>query len=387
MFGLNKFQPQRTLTQEPSIFLRLRVTVAFSIISLWIIYACFLLVQIITDRPVIDVDTYTDCGREDGALYIISGGGEEPKTIYCYLFSGNGTLFYGNTTGGIWKIGIFYTMIDAGLSNSTINEVANIVAQLYDPNSNTWKHNIKMRNKLEEAVYKDTKLQGSNFAGLKNYSTIVKFKQNTYRSISQRDIKSYFGLSATYEETIILPSTVTYYPLKENAEFVGKKFSGFISMNVESYIHEVYTERRLRTVLNSLGVAGGIIGFFAAFYCFLFGDKKIKPWGFVHRIFSSQLEKSTDDKLTSSLLSEYNDKQVKNHERRLMYLEGLISDYIINTCSLEKVKKKLIDEENLYEKSDGCFLEIPTSDQELFGNSTAYKELIQNFKIANRYKP
>ncbi|CAG8614826.1 12524_t:CDS:2 [Ambispora gerdemannii] len=376
MFPFNKFQPQRTLTQEPSFFLLLRVIIAFSVILLWLTYVYFLVVQILTDHPVIELayrfeelieapdmeicaegtmlefrdclieypddrsHTYTNCAREDGTLYITQGE-YQTDNMYCYLFSGNGTLFYGNTTDGIWKIVIYYTMIDINYEDSDINEIASIDAQLLDPNSNSWEDNLKVRNKLDEAVIKDINLQGSAFAGLNNYSTIIKFKQNTYRSIAQNDLKSYFGFAGQYDETIIMPSTITYHPLKRNPKFNKKRFSGDLSIEVATYIHEIYTERRIRTLLNSLGVAGGIIGFFAAFYYFLFGDKRIKPWGFMHRIFSSQIEQSTNDKLVLS-----SDEQAETYERRLIYLEGLISDFILNTQPLKKVKKTLVGEEN-----------------------------------------
>ncbi|CAG8723866.1 36535_t:CDS:10, partial [Racocetra persica] len=43
------------------------------------------------------------------------------------------------------------------------------------------------------------------------------------------------------------------------------------------------TEERSKTILNLLGVAGGIWGVIAAFYILLFGPGLISPWGFVQR--------------------------------------------------------------------------------------------------------
>ncbi|CAG8672439.1 5374_t:CDS:2, partial [Ambispora gerdemannii] len=91
----------------------------------------------------------------------------------------------------IWKIGTFYTMVDVVFVDNNINDIVSF-----------------------EVVYKDTVLQVT------------------------------LDLSAQHEETVTLPSTITYFPLKENPEFVEKIFSVYISIEVETYIHEIYTERR-----------------------------------------------------------------------------------------------------------------------------------------------
>ncbi|CAG8643649.1 11707_t:CDS:2, partial [Dentiscutata heterogama] len=48
-------------------------------------------------------------------------------------------------------------------------------------------------------------------------------------------------------------------------------------------IVKIETEQRNKTVLNLLGILGGIWSAMAAFYAFLFGLGLISPWGFIHR--------------------------------------------------------------------------------------------------------
>ncbi|CAG8609053.1 7299_t:CDS:2 [Ambispora leptoticha] len=294
-------------------------------------------------------DIIEDCVRGNGVPYIIPGADPTDGGSYCYLFSAN-ELFYGNITGGIWRTGIFYTISNISAAEKGINEIPSIDLQLYDPKRDLlWDPNAKVRNKLDEEVLKDMHLQDSSISALINHSTVIRFQKNTYKSIARNDIKSYIGISADYEDTITFPCIITSFPLKENHQFLNKSFSGFISIDVETYMHEINIERRLRTVLNSLGVAG----IFTTFYYFLFGDKKIKPWGFMHQVFRSELEQLTTYKPVSSLNFEAlnsmfsSDNKFEDYDKRFAYLEGLLSDYIINTQPLEVVQDKILINEDM----------------------------------------
>ncbi|CAG8653173.1 6071_t:CDS:2 [Ambispora gerdemannii] len=374
-----RFRPQRTLAQEPTLFHSLRVIVAFFIVLQWVTYVGFLLTQIFTDKPVIEIrypfeekieapdielcgsnselkfyscvltyynnskSVHEGCFRNDGTNYIVRGERPQGTTAYCHLFSGKHNVWFGNTTNSVRKIGIYYKILNISATEGSSMNIANIAIQLIDPNRNLiWDKSVKIRNQIDEVVYKDMKWQGNNFAGLANYSTVVNFKKQTYLSISPSDVKSYFGLRGVYDETVTIPSIVKYYPLNNNPEFKNQNYSGYIAINIETFFHEIHTEKRVRTVLNSFGVIGGAFGVAVGLYYFLFGDRKIHPWGIMHCLVKSGLKEFANYRNfpmvspiemenTPFLSSKYDsDRQFIHLETRIKYLEGLMGDYLID---------------------------------------------------------
>ncbi|RIB28162.1 hypothetical protein C2G38_2060007 [Gigaspora rosea] len=106
------------------------------------------------------------------------------------------------------------------------------------------------------------------------------------------------------------------------------------------------TEQRSKTVLNVLGVIGGIWSFVVAFYIFLFGPGLISPWGFVQsKLFKSRYKKDvlpfvyepdTADDFNTSI-----QKRLNNLEKRIEFYDRFIfDDPLLNFIKQESQPEK-----------------------------------------------
>ncbi|CAG8534356.1 30098_t:CDS:10 [Gigaspora margarita] len=182
------------------------------------------------------------------------------------------------------------------------------------------------------------------------------------------DLLSYFGkptyIKQPYIDTNmqIVPYTATSYNTSDNPiEIINRNGTFYATLQFtpnSNPIVKIETEQRNKTVLNLLGILGGIWSAMAAFYVFLFGLGLISPWGFVHksRPFKDQYKKNLlmttmdlqFDKLdeiekysTEKYENSSSQKRLDDLEKQVEHLKKLNQFYIeciIDTSFLNSIK-------------------------------------------------
>ncbi|KAF0495062.1 hypothetical protein F8M41_021211 [Gigaspora margarita] len=144
----------------------------------------------------------------------------------------------------------------------------------------------------------------------------------------------------------------TFPLLNDTAEFPN--LLAKIIIEPQSFITQVETEKRTKTVLNSLGLIGGAWGFAATIYAILFGANAIKPWGLTQK-YGFKINKSVQTKLKNTLEiipfvnHPKTTNNLNNHElkRRLDSLQLFLTEYVVDVQYLEKIYKANINEKGL----------------------------------------
>ncbi|KAG9305824.1 hypothetical protein G9A89_001113 [Geosiphon pyriformis] len=95
---------------------------------------------------------------------------------------------------------------------------------------------------LDRAQFESLRLQDNNFAVTRNYSTMIKFKQLTFKTIRKRNIAEIFGLQPEYDDTISFPASGQLLPLHTNPNFTAE--DSYFSFGVGSYSHRVEKQKR-----------------------------------------------------------------------------------------------------------------------------------------------
>ncbi|CAG8482935.1 2932_t:CDS:2 [Gigaspora margarita] len=181
--------------------------------------------------------------------------------------------------------------------------------------------------------------------------------RNTYRIKIKRRLKE-----------VMMPSWKNYFgfPVHEKLYYITSTSETLPSLNVtgistpaaaiilepESFITQVESDQRTKTVLSSLGLIGGAWGIITSFYAFLFGNDTISPWGIVQK-YCLRSNDSVQEKfknnfnivpLVSHLRADSNNKtSIQILQKRLEVLQLFLSEYAINLNHLEKIQKKSND--------------------------------------------
>ncbi|KAF0501057.1 hypothetical protein F8M41_020170 [Gigaspora margarita] len=145
------------------------------------------------------------------------------------------------------------------------------------------------------------------------------------------DALSYFGrqkyLKMPYLDSHMSTVSTANSDLRTNNSY----FAILRLMTSPPFIVTEETEERSKTILNVLGIIGGIWSGVAAFYIFLFGPGLISPWGFVQtRLFKSHYKKDAlpfvyePDNTDDSNISIQN--KLNNLEKRIEFYDRFIFD-------------------------------------------------------------
>ncbi|CAG8612361.1 11522_t:CDS:2 [Ambispora gerdemannii] len=355
-------------------------------IMTYITYVAYLFYQVATDNPTIELSaermtkievpdieicgygsdlritkcafTFTDwtsinlvnCSNE-GFLYVYPSSLNNPKNInYCYLFTGNKTLWFTskNATSKdkkIFQIEFYFKILNFTGAEALSISVPTIAVQILDPDSNIlWKK--KTKSKMANGMAEEITLQENNFAGIANYSTSVRFRRNTYREILDSDFASRIGFKPNYENITILTSTAQYFPLHLNPNFTESTESGHFCVRPGSYLNRVQSEKRVRTLLGVLGLAGGAFSAVCTILILLFGDRKFRPLGIVHRVARSEVDEivATNDLplITSFAKNQFlpDPERIVRCENRIQELEALLTNYFFDVTPLTYLRDK-----------------------------------------------
>ncbi|CAG8505990.1 18830_t:CDS:2 [Gigaspora margarita] len=295
------FKKNRT-TEPKSVFVfRLVANLLLSIIL--VLYTVFLILEIYNDQPVI-VDSVIetnflpvpDSGTSEynkECMKYVKQPSESTSSEYNGGFQGTDDLTFSTSSNrGLSSIGIMI------YGDTTSNSAMNL---------STYK--IKISRNVKEIIRKNFK----NDLGL--VPDLVKL---TY-------------ITSTQE---LLPTTNSSTPQNLFIELI---------IEPQSFIVQVQTDKRLKTVLTSFGLLGGAYGLAISLLVLLFGNNTINPWGFVQRhnktmqtnlmTFSELIPNSNNSD------SEVSTQELKDLKQKLDLLQLLLSDYLVNAQYLEKVQE------------------------------------------------
>ncbi|CAG8505470.1 2506_t:CDS:2 [Ambispora leptoticha] len=381
----------RKIFKESKSFYSLRLTTAAVVILLYLAYLSFLIYEIVTDVPllqasleyldIIQVPDIEICGymsdieiskcvftwrdwttssydlcynTNESLPYIYAGPRPETSSSYCYLFTGNRTLYYLMPTltnadpHSVNHIDFYFRFKNLTSAISSVISVATISAQLYDPDFNPLWGKAEAITTVDKFVQAEWGLQYNSFAGIYNYSTQVRFKKSTIRSILKSDIGAVFGMNPKYHNTSYLETTSAYYPLHPSPDFQFNETHGHFAVGVGSFVQDLQTEKRGHTILGALGVAGGAFGAIGGIYIILFGQPRTKPWGLMHRVAKHEVARNADISnlpfvtplIDPSQPYQSADQRVSRLENRFQELEVLLSDYFVDASPLKKLRHR-----------------------------------------------
>ncbi|CAG8497356.1 12439_t:CDS:2 [Dentiscutata erythropus] len=178
--------------------------------------------------------------------------------------------------------------------------------------------------------------------------------RNTYRIKIKRRLKE-----------VMMPSWKNYlgFPMLEKLYYITSTSETLPNLNItgfstplatiiiepESFLTQVESDQRTKTVLSSLGLIGGAWGIITSFYAFLFGNDTISPWGIIQK-YCFKIRNSVQVKLKNSfeivplvshLRIDSNDRTSKQIlQKRLEVLQLFLTEYAIDLKHLEKIQKK-----------------------------------------------
>ncbi|KAG9305822.1 hypothetical protein G9A89_001111 [Geosiphon pyriformis] len=297
---------------------------------------------------------FDNCARPDGTTWLTAGPRINDHD-FCYLFSGSDKLFYGdNDQKGdyLQRLGFYFQFKNMTGSDILTNTIPVVAVQLLDPDFNPLWNKTKPNTQERKAVETDFRLQRNNFGGVFNQSTIVKMFVSKLQEIKPHDISSVLGLTPSYINTTIISRDAIYYPLHESEKFGPERnSSGFFQVEMGSFTIEVQTQKRVRTILGALGIAGGAFGIIFTIYYILYGDRKSRPWGLMHRMMRLNPRDSIQihNVPLISPLYEASSQELTQEERiacvedRIEGLEGLLSEYCFDTTQLKRLSERIKD--------------------------------------------
>ncbi|RIB25011.1 hypothetical protein C2G38_568747 [Gigaspora rosea] len=160
--------------------------------------------------------------------------------------------------------------------------------------------------------------------------------------------ENFIGFSSKLESLPYLTSTLETFPLlNASSEFPTLTLLMKIEIDVQSFIVQVETDKRIKTVINSLGLIGGAWGFAATIMQCFFGTFTIRPWGLIQK-YGFKINNSVQTKLRNKFeiipLVHHSKatNNLKKHElkRRLDSLQLFLTEYVVDVQYLNEIYKK-----------------------------------------------
>ncbi|CAG8492655.1 1702_t:CDS:2, partial [Ambispora leptoticha] len=372
---------------EPKSFYPLRIFTAVLILITYTGYCIFLIWQISRDSPVLrdfqefedllpvpdiqicgwqndiqiercdflwnnsTVTTYENCTGPIQKLY------QSPNRInlndFCYLFTiVDKTIKYGRLDNDTLKnIDFYYKILNMTSFSEYSISVATIAIQLYDPSFNPVWDGTQLRGMVDDAMNQNFKLEFNTFAGIYNYSSLAKIQRSVFRSILPGDISAIFGFNPSYHNTTTYSVNPEYFPLHLSQNITDEEYSGHFSVKVGTFSQDVREQQRTHTILGALGLAGGGFGALCGIYVALFGEARLRPWGWMHHAAKASisqklraLDPTNIPFVTSLVVTGRNINPVEERTRRLEErideLEGILSDYFLDGRFLAKLQTR-----------------------------------------------
>ncbi|RIB24994.1 hypothetical protein C2G38_567995 [Gigaspora rosea] len=267
---------------------------------------------------------------------------------YNGYFQTSGDLLFSassnNSNVGLKNIGITIYIDDSKYNASDPSMFVNMRAvdsELYNTYGSKLFEN-------QNSMFLDSIVKINTYELSPNQSYNVKLTRNIKQLMSQ-SWKNYFGFAPQTERIPYVTSTIESSLISNTT--ASRTLFSTINIEPQSFIVQVDTDQRLKTVLNSLGLFGGAFGLVTSFYALLFGTGAIKPWGLVQRHLF-KVNRIVQDKLLSTLESMTfishlthdtddlkEDLSTEKLEKRLDLLQLFLRDYVVNVEYLENIQK------------------------------------------------
>ncbi|GBB86830.1 hypothetical protein RclHR1_13280002 [Rhizophagus clarus] len=303
-------------------FRNVRYIICGLLTAVYITYLAYLIYGIVTDKPTlnveqnfldqIDVPDMKICGATPDLLilrcdFIMKDGNNNQVNNcndyissavtdlgthrnFCYTFKANKTIKYvhpDKPLDGLTKIGFyFYENTTAAEANAL--GIASLSIQLISPDFDPFMNPEKVVSEMDKATRSELELQWNFIAGMSNYVALVKFKTSIYNAILPGDVSAIIGFGPHYHITPNIESLVNYFPFNSNPYDVPPGTTGYFSVAAGSFIQESTTEQRSSTILGAIGSAGGALGVVGGIAVILFGDSRVNPWGYAHKLFKEK---------------------------------------------------------------------------------------------------
>ncbi|CAG8532532.1 8696_t:CDS:2 [Paraglomus occultum] len=377
---LSRYTNKKTFT-EPASLLLLRVSISIFISFIFLSYIVYLLVAIKNDEPVLrftqepltkmeipDIEIcsdnsdviitqcifymtgfqnnkyYDNCTTPEGINYIIPGDKSGTTGTFCNLFTTNKTVYFPQSSEyGVIAVEFLFKIVNLTASVKNSRTVPAISIQPYHPDFNSlWK---QPPNTPKALTFEDQlRSQLNSFTGMQNYLTKVSLRQSKFRAINHKTFRSVFGLEPAYYDYLFFDIDAKYFPLEPNPTFSPTTNTGVFSIQPQFFEQEVKEQQRTKTLLSSLGLAGGAFGILFSLYTVLFGESRLKPWGIFHRTLIKRTQISNQlqslplvSPVQSSTLTLSSSERAMRLENRVQELEELLQDYFLDTSYLRKV--------------------------------------------------
>jgi len=154
------------------------------------------------------------------------------------------------------------------------------------------------------------------------------------------DWTNIFGFTNHFDSKVVLTSAAEFHAKQQ-----GVPPMAIMLLQPSSYIQKSSIEQRSHTVLQALGLLGGLYGCVAGIYIIFFGQRNLNPFGFVQRYFfrKSVNERMSTFRNNSGLPLVNNnglDLDPEQIAERVRNLEGLLAEYFIDTGYLEQLRKE-----------------------------------------------
>ncbi|CAB4482306.1 unnamed protein product [Rhizophagus irregularis] len=331
-------------------FRNLRFVICGLLTVIYVTYLAYLIYTLATDKPLlnveqnfldqIDVPDIKICGTYISSDVTDLGAHRN----FCYTFKANKTIKYAHPDkpiDGLSKIGFYF------YENTTAAEVnalgiASLSVQLISPDFDPFLQPDKVVSEMDKATRSELKLQWNFIAGMSQYVALVKFKTSVYNAILPGDASAIIGFGPHYHTTPKIESLVNYFPFNSNPFNAPPGTTGYFSVAAGSFIQESTTENRSSTILGAIGSAGGALGVVGGIAVVLFGDSRVNPWGYAHKLLKEKTPNvfviDVDDpndakdqilKLSPNRLKLSQDERTNLIEHELTEIKSVIKHYLL----------------------------------------------------------
>ncbi|CAB5353537.1 unnamed protein product [Rhizophagus irregularis] len=357
-------------------FRNLRFVICGLLTVIYVTYLAYLIYTLATDKPLlnveqnfldqIDVPDIKICGTSSDLTilrcdFIMKNGVNNDLNScnsyissdvtdlgahrnFCYTFKANKTIKYAHPDkpiDGLSKIGFYF------YENTTAAEVnalgiASLSVQLISPDFDPFLQPDKVVSEMDKATRSELKLQWNFIAGMSQYVALVKFKTSVYNAILPGDASAIIGFGPHYHTTPKIESLVNYFPFNSNPFNAPPGTTGYFSVAAGSFIQESTTENRSSTILGAIGSAGGALGVVGGIAVVLFGDSRVNPWGYAHKLLKEKTPNvfviDVDDpndakdqilKLSPNRLKLSQDERTNLIEHELTEIKSVIKHYLL----------------------------------------------------------
>ncbi|CAG8532554.1 8697_t:CDS:2 [Paraglomus occultum] len=221
---------------------------------------------------------YDNCTTPEGINYIrpIDSG---TTGTFCKLFTTNKTKYFTQSSeDGLFAIEFLFKIMNLTATAENHPTIPTIHIQTYHPDySLQWKPPPDAPKAL--LFENDLRKETSAFIGLQNYFTKVILRQSKTRTINHKTFRSVLGLEPQYFDYFAFDVDAKYLLVQPSPTFSPANNTGIFSIEhpKDFSTQEVKEQQRTKTLLSSLGLAGGAFGVSLSLYKVLFGESRLKP--------------------------------------------------------------------------------------------------------------